>query len=65
MTLNEPWSDSGPGHHMTGHVDVLEGHVSEGPVGRGLDGEQDRIINERLIFWNVDGPTSNLVINDV
>ena len=50
---------------MTGHVDVLEGHVSEGPVGRGLDGEQDRIINERLIFWNVDGPTSNLVINDV
>ena len=26
------------------------GHVSEGPVGRGLDGEQDRIINEPHIL---------------
>ena len=49
---------------MTGHVNE-KGHVDEVPIGRGLDGGQDRIINERLIFWNVDGPTSNLVINDV
>ena len=49
MTLNEPWSDSGPGHHMTGHVNE-KGHVDEVPIGRGLDGGQDRIINEPHIL---------------
>ena len=39
-----------------------EGHVDEDLLA---DEDKTESLTSRLIFWNVDGPTSNLVINDI
>ena len=38
------------------------GHVDEDLLA---DEDKTDSLTSRLIFWNVDGPTSNLVINDI